>query len=327
MFKVFGPLKKVLRPPAGIIAIVDYGEGNEKNAGNAWKTLAYKRLKDSLLYLEWAPQGLLDGPDGPGHQQTASSPQSSSKLRPALVPKDKLPQQPQNKDSMKDNDKEEDIGDQVPPGATLYIGNLSFATTSARLSSLFRHLPSFAFAKVVTKSDPTRSGPAQTLSQGYGFIGFKTVEAAKAAMKGFAQKDGLVLDGHILKISFAGRGREDAEHGNGNSGGGGAGIGGTSGKAGGSKGTKLIVKNLAFEVSKKELWELFRQVYIGFIMRYIYLTATLLQTVHTVKSSQSVFPIERTAAPVDLLLWTLPLARKRRMRGRSCSTHTCSDDI
>lgn len=221
MFSTFGSLKQVLMPPAGTIAIVQFPDDAGKQAGDAWRGLAYKRLKDSILYLEWAPQGLFDGP-----------PPDSKKPAEESI----------------DQDIKEDE-ELAAPGATLHVGNLSFATTSTRLASIFRHLPSFAFAKVATKADPSK--PGQVLSQGFGFVGFKDVEAARKAMKGFnRQANGtgsLVLDGHVLKISFAGRGREDVERD----------AGGILGKHSKSKGTKLIVKNLAFEVSKKELWELF----------------------------------------------------------------------
>lgn len=219
LFNAFGRVRRVLLPPAGTIAIVEFLEGQENEASNAWRGLAYKRLKDSILYLEWAPFGLFDG-----------TPETT---KPS-APTDAGP-----------NDQEEEE-EEAAPGATLYIGNLSFATTSERLASVFRHLPSFAFAKVATKIDPSR--PGETLSQGFGFVGFRNVEGARKAIKGFAVGGGTVLDGHVLRVSFAGRGKEEEK------GAAGAGIAGKT-KA---KGTKLIVKNLAFEVSKKELWELFR---------------------------------------------------------------------
>lgn len=243
-------------PPAGTIAIVEFAEGQEKEAFHAWQGLAYKRLKDSVLYLEWAPQGLFDGPalvgsvDG-GAGTTTMLPPKATKDGPAT----------RKEDERGDGDEEG-----VPPGATLHIGNLSFGTTSERLASVFRHLPSFAFAKVVTKANAAR--PGEVLSQGFGFVGFKDVEGAKKAMKGIAAGtststsagagaggDGLVLDGHVLRVSFAGRGKEEMEKETA-----GAGLLGKSGKG---KGTKLIVKNLAFEVSKKELWELFRYAFQG----------------------------------------------------------------
>lgn len=224
MFEQYGTVKKILLPPAGTIAIVQFPDGASKEAGNAWRGLAYKRLKDSVIYLEWAPEGLFDAQIQTN--DSAKGKETSSTL--------------QERNALPDASDDEE----VPPGATLHIGNLSFATTSARLASLFRHLPSFAFAKVATKPDPKH--PGQTLSQGYGFVGFKDVEGAKKAIKGVG--DSLVLDGHVLRVSFAGRGKEEMEKESG------AGVLGKGGK----KVAKIVVKNLAFEVGKKELWELFR---------------------------------------------------------------------
>jgi multiple RNA-binding domain-containing protein 1 len=236
-------------PPAGTIAIVQYEDGQEKEAQEAWGRLAYKRLKDSILYLEWAPLGLFDGP------RTSSS-------------RNKQQAPSQTKEEDDDNNAADAMEEDLPMGATLHIGNLSFATTSARLSSLFRHTPSFAFAKVATKPDPNK--PGETLSQGYGFVGFRDANEARKMVKGLGlDGSGLVLDGHVLRVSFANRGKDEVE-------------GSKSGiavKGGKEKGTKLIVKNLAFEVSKKELRELFRCVshahriysvpyYLSFILGY-----------------------------------------------------------
>ena len=67
-------------------------------------------------------------------------------------------------------------------GSTLFVKKLSFSTTSECLTQVFRHLPSFAFARVQMKLDPKRGGDAR-LSMGYGFVGFKTPDAARKAMK------------------------------------------------------------------------------------------------------------------------------------------------
>jgi len=57
-------------------------------------------------------------------------------------------------------------------GTTLYVKNLSFVTTQERFTQVFRHLPSFSFARIQTKPDPQNlDGPR--LRMGYGFIVFK----------------------------------------------------------------------------------------------------------------------------------------------------------
>jgi len=79
---------------------------------------------------------------------------------------------------------------------------------------------------------------------GFGFVGFKTPETAEAA-KGVM--DGFRLDGHLLEVKFAQRGAEGGEE--------------EKDKKGGvGKGTttKMIVKNIPFEATKKDIRELFK---------------------------------------------------------------------
>lgn len=134
-------------------------------------------------------------------------------------------------------------------GSTLFVKNLNFTTTSERLVSAFQGLHGFAFARVNTKPDP--KNPEGRLSMGYGFVGFTSVEAAQSAIK---TAQGLVLDGHALLINFSGRGTDDvAEHTHRE------GSRKTS-ELGKSKTAKMIVKNVPFEASKKDLRELFGYV-------------------------------------------------------------------
>ena len=222
VFGSHGRLKRLLMPPAGTIAIVEFAEA--KDAGQAYISLAYKRMKNSIIYLEKAPEGLFDGApglkreEGEGTLALATAETKSSEAEQAVV-----------------------------PGSTLHLGNLSFGTTTDRLTSVFHHLPGFAYTRVANKVDPNK--PGVLLSQGFGFVGFKDAESAAKAIKGMR---GFVLDGHVLRVNFAGRGQEmEVEN---------------SSKAGEEKGkerkkTKMVVKNLPFEANKKELWELFRCVF------------------------------------------------------------------
>ncbi|KAG1844241.1 hypothetical protein F4604DRAFT_1960472 [Suillus subluteus] len=118
--------------------------------------------------------------------------------------------------------------------------NLAFSATAERLVQVFRGLSGFSFE---TKPDPKRptvpGAEAPRLSMGYGFVGFKTAEDAKKAMEGM---QGFILDGHSLHVKFAGRGTEDEPKDN------------TAAK---SRSTKMIVKNVPFEATKKDIRELF----------------------------------------------------------------------
>jgi multiple RNA-binding domain-containing protein 1 len=221
-FSSHGRLKRLLMPPAGTIAIVEFAEA--KDAGKAYISLAYKRMKNSITYLEKAPEGLFDrAPAIKGKEDRETS--ASATADPKISEEEQA----------------------IVPGSTIHLGNLSFGTTTDRLRSVFHHLPGFLYARVATKADPSK--PGVLLSQGFGFVGFKDADSAAKAIKGMR---GFVLDGHVLKVNFAGRGQGmEVEK---------------SAKAGEEKGkehkkTKMVVKNLPFEANKKELWELFRCVF------------------------------------------------------------------
>lgn len=191
-------------------------------AADAWRGLVYKKLGNSVLYLERAAAGIWDVSD----VQT-------------------------DKDARLKAFSREKSGTVAPTGgeagSTLFIKNLSFATTSASLAVIFDQFPDFLFARVQTKPDPKDSG--RTLSMGFGFVGFRTAAAAAVALK---SRHHFVLDGHQLEVRFAQRDKEPSNaaslH---------------TRKDGKATSTKLIVKNVPFEVSRKEIRELFRCVTNG----------------------------------------------------------------
>ncbi|EIW74821.1 RNA-binding domain-containing protein [Coniophora puteana RWD-64-598 SS2] len=231
MFEPHGQLARAIVPPAGTIAVVEFLHADE--AGKAFKAVAYRRLGNSVVYLEKGPLGMLRDPD--------DVPSSSAPATASLAISRGEAAKPVTID---DQEAGAGAGDEpaLSAGSTLFVKNLSFATTNTRLSQACGALPGFAFARVQTKPDPKRpSDPTARLSMGYGFVGFKTPEHARGALKSV---QGLVLDGHALSVKFAGRGQEEV---------------GQEGKGASSKGrtTKMIVKNVPFEASKKDIRELF----------------------------------------------------------------------
>lgn len=126
----------------------------------------------------------------------------------------------------------------VAEGATLFIKNLSFETDEAKLKEAFQHLAGLKSVSVKTK--PDTKNPGKTLSMGFGFAEFDTKENATAAMG--AMKD-FQLQGHALAIKFSHRGGESS-------------VSQAAPRA--RAGTKLLVRNVPFEATKKDLRELFR---------------------------------------------------------------------
>lgn len=190
-------------------------------AAAAWRALAYKQFGSSVLYLEKAPAAIWssDKVERPATQPHPSQPAAPAQTRPGSAI--------------------DESDDPSVAGATLFVKNLNFATTTPRLQAAFESVPEFAFARVQTKSDPAR--PGQTLSMGFGFVGFRTVEAAKSAR---TARQGFVLDGHALDLRFAQRNADQVD------------ASGSRNKAS-STSTKLLVKNIPFEATRADLRQLF----------------------------------------------------------------------
>ncbi|KAF2839370.1 RNA-binding domain-containing protein [Patellaria atrata CBS 101060] len=222
LFEEHGKVLRVLMPPSGTIAIVEYAQAPEARA--AFKALAYRKIKDSVLFLEKAPKDVFDGKLGNiKNGPRASSPTSVAKLSTT----DLL-----GKESTID----------TFDTATLFVRNLNFTTTSERLTETFKPLDGFMSAVVKTKPDPKNLG--KTLSMGFGFLEFRTKSQAQAAQ---VIMDGYDLEGHKLVIKASHKGLDAAQEQ----------IRKDQAKKAAAVKTKIIIKNLPFQASKKDVRALF----------------------------------------------------------------------
>lgn len=201
-------VKRVLLPPAGTIAFIEFHDAGQARA--AFKRLAYRRFKDVPLYLEKAPHGIFEA-------------EATDKDKVSAVEAKKG-----STDVLAANEVEE-------PGSTLYLKNLDFATTQAGLTNAFKNFPGFRMAVLKTKP-PNAKG--ERLSMGFGFVTFQSKEMATAAMNA-----GVVLDGRKLEVKFARQGTTEVRS-------------TTAAKSAAGR-KKIIVKNLGFSVTKRDLRELF----------------------------------------------------------------------
>ncbi|EGU79648.1 hypothetical protein FOXB_09931, partial [Fusarium oxysporum f. sp. conglutinans Fo5176] len=224
LFEESGPVLRVLMPPSGTIAIVQFSQPNY--AKSAFGKLAYRRIGDSVLFLEKAPSDIFRGGD---------------QLDQAVSLKDRPAPTVQNlsvDDLLSRGDKpEEDL-----ETTSLFVRNLNFSTSTSRLAEAFQSLDGFVSARVKTKMDPKK--PGQTLSMGFGFVEFRTRSQAQAALK---VMDGHVLDDHALAVKASHKGHDAAEERRRED---------KAKKAAGQR-TKIIIKNLPFQATKKDIRSLF----------------------------------------------------------------------
>jgi RNA recognition motif-containing protein len=106
-------------------------------------------------------------------------------------------------------------------GSKLYVGNLSYNTTSSELEQLFGQHGTVQSAEVISDRDTGRS-------KGFGFVQMASDQEAQAAI---AALNGQEQDGRALTVNEA-KPREDRPRG----GGGGGGRGGYGGGGGGGGG-------------------------------------------------------------------------------------------
>jgi multiple RNA-binding domain-containing protein 1 len=229
LLKMFGSVGttpvRILLPPSRTIAVVEYGHMNE--AKNAFKRLAYKRFRSVPLYLEWAP--LADG----GNCSTASSKEAATSL---LSP---------NVDVVQVDEGEAD-DDATGPIPTVFIKNLSFATSEQQLrdflSSFVDDIRAVRLPKKLVPINRLQSGgipeaSVKELSMGYGFVEFGSSESVNTVIKTL---QGVILDGHALEMIRSKAKQEAAST-------------SSSNKAS----AKLMVRNIPFQATRKELLQLF----------------------------------------------------------------------
>lgn len=221
LFEEQGDVKRFLMPPSGVIAIVEFA--NAAQCKVAFGSLAYRKLKSSVLFLEKAPKDIFASgktlAESTGQTSDGITKISTSDLR--------------------------DVGQDVAETggtATLFVRNLNFSTTTQMLTDTFKSLEGFLSARVKTKTDAKK--PGQTLSMGFGFLEFQSAKQAQTALQ---VMDGYTLEGHKLQIRASHKGADAAEERR----------KADAGKKAAGQKTKVIIKNLPFEASKKDVRALF----------------------------------------------------------------------
>ena len=220
LFETYGTIKRVILPPSGTMAVIELQ--TPLQGKSAFSALAYRKFKDSVLFLEKGPKDIFE----------------PSTINASSVLGDQTISKPSTTDLLTHDAPAGDGGSYQ----TLFVKNLNFSTTTGKLREAFMPLDGFMSARVKTKPAPKNTG--ETLSMGFGFVEFRSRAQADAAM---AVMDGYNLDGHSLLIRTSHRGADASEERRKTD----------NAKKLASRRTKIIIKNLPFEATKKDVRSLF----------------------------------------------------------------------
>ena len=209
-------------PPARTLAVVEFEDRNEAKV--AFRKLAYKKFKNLPLYLEWAPENTF-----------------SEQLTKELLERKKKEKEESQKISAI---KISDVGHQeenLAPTATVFVKNLNFETSNEGLKHAFQALNGLKSARISMKPNPKSQG--EKMSMGFGFLEFATKDDALNCIKTMQK---FVLDGHELQLKFSNSSTKTVTNNR-----------KRSAFEERDDATKILVRNLPFEATKKDLQSLF----------------------------------------------------------------------
>ncbi|KAG8224194.1 hypothetical protein J437_LFUL002648 [Ladona fulva] len=148
----------------------------------------------------------------------------------------------------------EDEGDDVPePDTILFVKNLNFYTNEAGLAEHFKKCGKIHSATIAKKKNQKK--PGEMLSMGYGFVQFLKKNNAEKALKTLQHS---MLDGHAIELKRSNRTVESEVK-----------TARKSSNPGKQTGSKILVRNIPFEATQKELTELF---HLSMILRQFMIT-------------------------------------------------------
>ena len=259
LFAKFGVLGRVLLPPGGITAVIEFADTGE--ARSAFTNLAYTKFHNTPLYLEWAPE------------DTFSLPYSEA---PPEIKK------AEENTETKEEDNEEQATHEE--NSTLYIKNINFITTDGTLAEHFSKCGKIYSCNVAKKKDRETG---QMLSMGFGFVTYWLKSSADKAMK---ELQFVKLDDHALELKRSNRLANQTETNT------------RKERKEGEATTKIMVRNVAFEATSKEIEGLFK----------IYGELTAVRMPKKISGSHRGFAFVEFAAKTDA---------KKAMAELSSSTH------
>lgn len=223
-FEPFGTVARLVLPPSGITALVEFFEPSQ--AKRAFQKLAYSKFKHVPLYLEWAPLEVFSGKPEDKNCKETKRDQNISEDR--------------SEENSVNNGKNDDEDSGNAEGTTVFVKNLNFDTSEETLKEEFSKIGPLLSAVIAKKKDPKKHG--NLLSMGYGFVEYKKRADALNALK---QLQNTSLEGHTIEIKMSHRTPNNSVSKR------------KSSSVTKQNSSKILVRNVPFEASKKEIKELF----------------------------------------------------------------------
>ncbi|KAL3922939.1 MAG: hypothetical protein SGILL_001936 [Bacillariaceae sp.] len=225
----------ILLPPSRTIALVEFGHSTD--AKKAFRKLAYRRFKHVPIYLEWAPLSSKKSSQETSNAK-ASSPADEATGKKASDTKGRTVAQPVD-------DTEGGVGGEEAT-STLYIKNLNFGTDEENLKKV---VESQVGGRVISVRIPRKIAPTKndaskentSMSMGYGFVELPSHELAKKAIKVL---HGKLVDGHALEVAISSKNSTTTSR-------------KSATAVSGKNPTKLMVRNVPFQATRKEILKLF----------------------------------------------------------------------
>lgn len=194
IFAKFGPIGRLVLPPSGVTAIIEYCDPSE--ARQAFKKLAYSKFKNVPLYLEWGPEDTFT-------TSLNGDPLISKIDEDATVESEVTINETEHSEASKTNIVEENTeedSEEPEPNTTLFLRNLNFKTVRETVCKHFKMLGSIHTVEIAKRKDP--NNPSQMSSLGYGFIQFKKSSAAEYALKNMQYT---TIDGNQVELKRSDR--------------------------------------------------------------------------------------------------------------------------
>jgi len=222
LYAPYGDLGRIVVVPGGALAIVEFLRPSE--ARKAFQRTAFSNFGGAPLYLQWAPKATFSSAYSAPSTAEDDATAANRKAHLANV-------------AIDDADEIDDDGD-AP--VSVFVKNLNFSTTREELEAHFAGIGGIRAVTIVERNGR---------SMGYGFV---EMASKTHAVKAIKTVQGTKLDGHVLELSFSKKQTTDD---------------GTGKKRRKKKRakteaqvketSKLVVRNVPFEASKKELQDLF----------------------------------------------------------------------